>query len=57
MSEKYRVPDDRENEILRRNGIDPEGLAVNYADDNCIRVLRFRTRDEIVIHRGDKKWS
>ena len=53
---KYRVPTDREEEILRRNGIDPEGLTVSYADDNCIRLLRLKTRDEIVIHRGDKQW-
>lgn len=54
---EHRSPTEREIEILRRNGIDPENLAVEYANDDCIRVLRFKTRDEIVIYRGDKKWS
>lgn len=54
---KYRVPTDQEVEIFRQNGIDPEGLSISYADDDCIRALRHKTRDEIVIHRGDKKWS
>ena len=54
---KYRTPTEREVEILRRNGIDPENLAISHADDDCIRALCYKTRDEIVIHRGDKKWS
>lgn len=54
---KYSTPTEREIEILRRNGIDPENLAISHSDDDCIRALRFKTRDEIVIHRGDKQWS
>ena len=53
---KYRVPTEKEKEIIRRNGIDPEGLAVTYADENSLHLLRHKTRDEITIRRGDKKW-
>lgn len=54
---KYRIPTEQEAEILRRNGIDPDNLTIVHSDDDCIRALRFQTRDEIVVHRGDKKWS
>lgn len=53
---KYRVPTEQEKEIIRRNGIDPEGLAVVSADENCLWLLRHKTRDHIVINRGDKQW-
>jgi hypothetical protein len=53
---KYRVPDTREAEILERNGISPDSVAVYYSSDDCLRVLNYKTRDEIVIHRGDKQW-
>ena len=54
--DKYRMPDKEEEEILRRNGIDPEGVAVTYRDAKTIRLLRYKTRDEITIKQGDKKW-
>lgn len=52
----YRMPDDEEIEILRRNGVDHEGVAVTYRDENTIRLLRYKTRDQITIKMGDKKW-
>lgn len=52
----YRVPDDAEIQILQRNGIDPDGVAVIYRDERTIRLLRYKTRDEITIKMGDKKW-
>lgn len=52
----YRVPDDAEIQILQRNGIDPDGVAVTYRDERTIRLLRYKTRDEITIKMGDKKW-
>ena len=52
----YRVPDDAEIQILKRNGIDPDGVAVTYRDERTIRLLRYKTRDEITIKMGDKKW-
>lgn len=53
----FRKPTEKEAEILRKNGIQPEGLAVKRSDENLIHVLRFCTRDEIIIHRGDKTWE
>ena len=51
-----RTPTQKEMEILKRNGINPEGLAVKRSDKDTIHVLRHNTRDEIIIHRGDKQW-
>lgn len=53
---KYKILTEQQKEVLRRNGIDPEGIAVMYADENRIRLLRHETRDEITIDRGDKPW-
>lgn len=53
---KYKTPTEREKEIIRRNGIDPEGVAVIHSDDDTIHLLRYTTRDEITINRGDKPW-
>ena len=54
--DKYRMPKEEEIEIIRRNGIDPEGVAVTYRDAKTIQLLRYKTRDEIIIKQGDKKW-
>ena len=54
---KYKIPDERESEILKRNGINPESVAIVFTDDDSIRMLNYKTRDEIIIHRGDKQWS
>ena len=53
---KYRMPNKEEEEIIRCNGIDPEGVAVTYRDAKTIRLLQYKTRDEITIKQGDKKW-
>lgn len=53
---KFRMPTAEEKEILRRNGIDPEGVAVVYRENNMIVVLRHKTRDEITIRQGGKPW-
>lgn len=53
---KNRTPTEQEKEVIRRNGIDLEGLAVVYADENRLHLLRHETRDEILIYRGDKQW-
>lgn len=51
-----RVPDEREKKILLDNHIDPSHMAVERSDNDYIRLLNHKTRDHIVIHRGDKKW-
>ena len=45
---KYRVPTEEEKRIMRRNGIEPEGVAVIFRDE--------KTRDQITITQGEKKW-
>ena len=51
-----RVPTDKEAEILRRNGIDSDAVAVKHSDKDTIRFKKLKTGDEIVIHRGDRNW-
>ena len=53
---KCREPDARELEIIRRNGIDPNEVAVVLSAEEYIVLLVFRTRDTITINRGDKLW-
>lgn len=54
---KFRVPTAEEIEILRRNGIDPEGLAVRCRSDHAIHLVRLSTRDEISLYQGDAPWG
>lgn len=53
---KYRVPDEKEREIILRNGIDPDTVLVFLRTEDSIYLLKHKTRDTIAIHRGDKKW-
>lgn len=46
---------------MRRNGIDPgpenDGrFCVVFRDEDSIVLRNYKTRDDIRIHRGDKKW-
>lgn len=52
-----RVPDEQEKRIIRENGMDPERFGVSYRDDTSIRLLNYRTRDYITIHKGDRRWD
>lgn len=31
-------------------------VAAEYSSENCIRLLNYNTRDNITIHKGDRKW-
>ncbi len=53
---KFTQPTEEERKILERNGIDPDNCAVFHRTEDSICLLRYKTRDTIVIHRGDKKW-
>lgn len=53
---KYRLPNEKEREILRRNGVDPEGVAVIFRDEKEIVILRHKTRDTISVRMGEKPW-
>lgn len=54
--DKHRMPTKEEAEILRRNGIDPEGVTVIFRDEKTIHLIRHKTRDEITIRQGDRVW-
>lgn len=54
---KFRTPTAEEEKILRRNGIDPVGLAVTCRSEDSIRLMRLKTRDEISVHMGTKNWK
>lgn len=56
MSNKCRVLDEKEKEILRRNGVKCENVSVTLRTDHSIHLLNHKTRDDIVIYQGDKKW-
>lgn len=51
-----RVLDEREKEIVRENGMDPDRFGVLYRDDTTIWLLNFRTRDTVTIRKGDRPW-
>lgn len=50
------VPNEREEQILRENGMDPKSYGVTYRDADTLRLLCYATRDTITIYRGDRKW-
>jgi hypothetical protein len=57
MGMKPRMPDEKEKEILGRNGIDTEGVSVIYRDEREIVILKHKTRDTICIMKGEKPWE
>ena len=52
----YRIPTKREAEIMERNGLNPDEFAVCRAGDDYLHLLCDRTRDELILHRGDLAW-
>ena len=53
-----RVPDEREKKIIRENGMDPKsyGVRTGTQDENVIRLLCYKTRDDVTIRKGDRPW-
>lgn len=52
----YRVPDRREQEILRNNQMNPREYVVVNEGEDYLHVRCYKSRDDITIYRGDKKW-
>ena len=52
----HRIPTDRERRILKCNGLNPEEYAVVQGGEDWLHLLCYRTRDNIRIYQGDKKW-
>ena len=53
-----RVPDEREKKIIRENGMDPKcyGVRAGTQDENVIRLLCYKTRDDVTVRKGDRPW-
>lgn len=54
---KYRSLDEQEERLCKENGIDTKGVTVSFRDKDVIHLLKFDTRDTIIIRRGDRQWS
>lgn len=54
---RFRVPTEEEEKILERNGIDPKSVAVTYRGEGVIHMVYHKTRGEIILRQGDKKWG
>lgn len=55
MSFRYPVPDEEQEKILIRNGIDPGGKIVIKSSEEYLMVQQHTTGDEIVIRRNPCK--
>ena len=55
---KFRCPNEKEQEIIARNGIDLDktSMVVEHSTETEIHLLNHKTRDRVVIYQGDKKW-
>lgn len=51
-----KVPNKEEQKILKENGLVPEDYAVTYRTDTEIYLLCYKTRDQVVIRKGDRPW-
>ena len=55
---KYRLLTPEEEEVLRRNGLDPKaGYAVALAGEGYLHLIHYKTRDMITIRQGDRPGS
>ena len=53
---KVRVPDEKEEKILCENGMNPREYGVIKREEDSIRLLCYKTRDDITIRKGDRPW-
>lgn len=54
-----RVPDEREEKIIRENGMDPKsyGVRTEPKTEGVIYLLCYKTRDDVTIRKGDRPWE
>ena len=53
---KVNVPNEREEKILRENGLDPKAFCVIHSDADTIVLRNYKTRDDLTIHKGEREW-
>lgn len=51
-----KVPDQWEETIISENGMDPKEYGVILSDPDCLILLHYKTRDNVIIRQGDKPW-
>ena len=54
---KIDVPNETVAKIMEENGINPDRFCVLMQDESTIILRNYKTRDDVVIHQGDKPWS
>lgn len=54
---KIDIPNEAEEKIMLANGLDPHAFCVTFRDETKICLRNYKTRDDIIIHQGDKKWA
>ena len=47
---------EQEVRLCKENNIGTEHVVVTHRSEKCIVLLNNRTRDNIVITKGDRKW-
>lgn len=51
------TPTEADRKVMGRVGLDQkEAYAVMFRDEHTLRLLHHKTRDVVVIHRGDRPW-
>lgn len=53
---KIDVPNEEERKIMEQNGLDPEKFCVTFRDETTIALRNYKTRDDVTIRKGDRKW-
>ena len=58
---KFETPDERTRKLIMQNRIDPgpdnnNNFCIVFRDESTIVLRNFKTRDDITIHKGDRKW-
>ena len=53
---KIDIPDEKEQKILRENGLEPDKFCVTHREEDMICLRNYKTRDDITIRKGDRPW-
>ena len=53
---KVRTASEQEERILRENRLEPGEYGVLHSDEDFIRLLCYKTRDDVTIRKGDRPW-
>lgn len=54
---KIDVPNETVAKIMEENGLNPDCFCVLLQEESTIILRNYKTRDDVIIHEGDKPWS